>query len=279
MLKYYMQEPIGVFDSGIGGLTVVKHLFLQLPLESIVYFGDTARVPYGSKSIETIRRYALESTRFMMTHQAKFIVVACNTTSAVALEDIRSIYQYPVIGVIEPGASAAVKATRNKVIGVIGTKATIRSEAYPKAIHQLDASIKVISKPCPLFVPLVEEGLFSGAITESVIRLYIEPLIAEGIDTLVLGCTHYPLLRASIQKVVGDSIRLIDSGKATAAVVKELMMESNLQNKDAKSLHHQFYVSDSVGDFERLGSAFLEKQIPPVNKAEVEYIVSLGKKT
>ena len=265
-----MSQPIGVFDSGIGGLTVVKHLFQQLPHESIVYFGDTARVPYGSKSVDTIRRYAMEDTRFLMSKEVKFIVVACNTTSAVAMKDIGQVFQNPVVGVIEPGARAAVKNTHTRRVGVIGTKATINSEAYSKAIAKLDPTIQVFSSPCPLFVPLVEEGMLQGEITNSIIRMYLEPLLKNGIDTLVLGCTHYPLLRQAIQGVVSNLVTLIDSGEAAAIEVKEQLAQSSLETKSQKNGEHQFYVSDSVADFEKVGNSFLGEKLPKVKKTDIE---------
>lgn len=235
-----------------------------------MYFGDTARVPYGSKSVETICRYAVEDTRLLMSKNVKFIVVACNTTSAVALNDIRKIFSHPVVGVIEPGARAAVKTTHNKRVGVIGTKATINSDAYAKAIAKLDSTIQVFSAPCPLFVPLVEEGLLTGNITECVVRMYLEPLIKKGMDTLVLGCTHYPLLRPVIQSVVGNLVNLIDSGEATALEVKEELTKSELLQTQPNKKQHQFYVSDSVQDFEKVGNLFLGGNLPKVERMNIE---------
>jgi glutamate racemase len=253
--------PIGVFDSGIGGLTVVKELIRHLPHESLVYFGDTARVPYGSKSIETIRRYALESAQFLISHRVKSLVVACNSSTAAGLDHIQDKFKVPVVGVIEPGAQSAVAITKNNRVGVIGTKATIRSEAYPNVIKRLNDSITVFSAPCPLFVPLVEEGWLTGPITESVIRAYLTPLLTQRIDTLVLGCTHYPLLKKSITAVVGTEIKLVDSGTATAAAVKTILAETGLAAAATHQPEYQFFVSDMVADFERIGKMFLGPQL------------------
>ncbi len=267
-----MSSSIGVFDSGIGGLSVVKHLFMQLPRESVIYFGDTARVPYGSRSIDTIRRYALECTQFLMSFHVKYIVVACNTTSAVAMDDIKGLFGNPVIGVIEPGARAAARATQNGRIAIIGTKATVSSNAYKKAIHTLNPDFKIYSQACPLFVPLVEEGMLEGPITESIIEYYLDPLLKEGIDTLVLGCTHYPLLRPVIQKVVGRSVRLIDSGEEAAVEAKTQLINLGLELKDSPPLCHQFFVSDHVANFEKIGADFLGDKLPKVHKVELKEI-------
>jgi glutamate racemase len=265
-----MTSSIGVFDSGIGGLSVVKHLFKQLPRESVVYFGDTARVPYGTRSIETIRRYALECTQFLMSYHVKYIVVACNTVSSVAMEDIRGLFGKPVIGMIEPGVRAAVNATRNGRIAVIGTKATIASESYKKAIHSINPELQVFSQACPLFVPLVEEGMLEGSIPESIVRFYLEPLLKENIDTLVLGCTHYPLLKPVIQKAAGDSVRLIDSGEAAAIETKTQLLELGLEIKESALPVHQFFVSDRVANFEKISAAFLGKRLPGIAKVELK---------
>ena len=216
-------RPIGVFDSGIGGLTVVKALRDRLPNETILYLGDTARVPYGPKSPETVRRYALELAQMLMQKNAKALVVACNTVSSVALPLLTRKFSVPVIGVIEPGARAALQATRNRHVGVIGTRATIRSGAYEKALRATDNNVRVSSRACPLLVPLIEEGLLDDDVTDQVIVRYLEPLLADGIDTLVLGCTHYPLLSAAIARVLGGEIALVDSAQNCAIAVQEIL--------------------------------------------------------
>jgi glutamate racemase len=256
--------PIGVFDSGVGGLTVVKELIRQLPQESLIYFGDTARVPYGSKSIDTIRRYALESAQFLVSHQVKALVVACNSSTAAGLDQIQSKFKVPIIGVIEPGATSAVSTTKNLRVGVIGTKATIRSEAYPTVIKRLNNQTTVFSAACPLFVPLVEEGWLTGPITESVIRAYLTPLLTQRVDTIVLGCTHYPLLKKSITAVVGETVKLVDSAIATAVATKQILNETKREANLTQVPEYKFYVSDAVADFERIGKMFLG---PKLSKA------------
>jgi glutamate racemase len=220
--------PIGVFDSGIGGLTVAAAMRDLLPAENIFYIGDTARVPYGGKSRETIERYSREIGGMLVTEDAKVIVVACNTASALGIPAMREKFATPIVGVIEPGARAAVAATKNGRIGVIGTRATIYSRAYERAIHALDRDIQVLSAPCPIFVPMIEEGWLDDGITDQVIRRYIEPLVREEIDTLVLGCTHYPLLRGPLQRFVGNDITLVDSAHNCALAVKDLLKAQRL---------------------------------------------------
>jgi glutamate racemase len=224
-------RPIGVFDSGIGGLTVVAELRRVLPHERILYIGDTARVPYGGKSAETVTRYSREISDHLIAEGAKLIVVACNTASALSVPTLAPSIEVPLIGVLEPGASAAVKATKNKMIGVIGTKATIGSSAYKKAICTLDTEMTVSSVACPLLVPLIEEGLFEDDVTSVILQRYLDPMLAEGIDTLVLGCTHYPLLKRVIQRICGPSVTLVDSAENCALAVKELLA-SQTQNPD-----------------------------------------------
>jgi glutamate racemase len=223
------QQPIGVFDSGIGGLTVVSALRRLLPNERIHYLGDTARVPYGGKSAATVERYSLELTDMLLAEDCKAIVVACNTASALALTTLCENTRVPVVGVIRPGAEAAVAASRNKHVGVIGTRATIRSGAYERAIRALDPEVKVSAKACPLFVPLIEEGWLDGEITDRVIRQYLEPLVEGEIDTLVLGCTHYPLLRKALEAFLGDAVRLVDSAENCAGAVSRLLERENLR--------------------------------------------------
>ena len=216
-------DPIGVFDSGIGGLTVAAALKKHLPSETIFYIGDTARVPYGGKSRKTVERYSIEIGGLLLAEQAKMIVVACNTASALAVPRMKELFKVPVQGVVTPGAEAALRATRNGRIGVVGTRATIASGAYEHAIHALDPRAKVFSDPCPLLVPLIEEGMFDDPITDQIINRYLAPLLAEDIDTLVLGCTHYPLAQEAIARVAGEAISLVDSAENCALAVKVLL--------------------------------------------------------
>jgi len=222
-------RPIGVFDSGIGGLTVVKALRDLLPNENIFYLGDTARVPYGPKSPETVRRYAVELAGILTRRNAKALVVACNTVSSVALPLLTKEFSVPVIGVIEPGARAALQATRNRHIGVIGTRATIRSGAYEKALRAADDNVRVSSRACPLLVPLIEEGLLDDEVTDRMIMRYLEPMLTDGIDTLVLGCTHYPLLAGAIERSLQSKIKLVDSAHNCARAVEEILDRHSLR--------------------------------------------------
>lgn len=228
------EKPIGVFDSGIGGLTVVRALRQLLPNETIFYLGDTARVPYGGKSAATVERYSLEITEMLLAENCKTIVVACNTASALALPRLEATTPVPITGVIRPGAQAAMAATRNGHIGVIGTRATINSGAYERALLALDPAVRISARACPLFVPLIEEGWLESEITDGVVRQYLAPLVEEGIDTLVLGCTHYPLLREAIGRFLGDEVRLVDSAQNCATAVARLLEEKDLRaDRDA----------------------------------------------
>jgi glutamate racemase len=223
-------KPIGVFDSGIGGLTVVHALNIRLPHENIVYFGDTARVPYGPKSPQVVREYAAQDVEFLISKDVKMVVIACNTVSAVALDIVQKHAHGPVVGVILPGAEAGTKATKNKRIGVIGTRATVGSNAYTNALRQIDREVRVFAQECPLFVPLAEEGWVDHQVTRMVAKEYLFPLTLEKIDTLILGCTHYPILRSAISAAVGRSVTLIDSAEATAAEVERTLDEHRLRN-------------------------------------------------
>jgi glutamate racemase len=257
--------PIGVFDSGIGGLTVVREILRQLPHEDVIYFGDTARVPYGPKSPETVRRYAHEITSFLEREGVKAVVVACNTATAHAIESLRDSFTLPIVGVIEPGARAAVRASEGERIGVIGTLGTINSGAYERAIHAARADARVVAAACPLFVPFVEEGWLEHDATSLVAREYLSPLAASGIDTLVLGCTHYPLLKPVIAHAVGPDIRLIDSAEETAAELARLLDERQLTHPartDAPTL--RFIASDAPEQFRRVGRRFLGATIDAV---------------
>ncbi len=262
-------NPIGVFDSGIGGLTVVRELMQILPGENIVYFGDTARVPYGTKSEKTIREFSIQNTKFLLSQNVKAIVIACNTSSAIALNDIQSIANLPVIGVIEPGAVASVGTTKNKRIAVIGTTATISSKAYEKKIKSLEQTIEVYSKACPLFVPIVEEGWFNHKIAYLAAEEYLTELKRYSIDTLVLGCTHYPLLKDTIQKVMGDKVKLIDSGVETARVVKKVLEENDLLNQSDLRPYYKFFVSDLPQQFKKIGEMFLGREIENLIKIDL----------
>jgi glutamate racemase len=242
-------RPIGVFDSGIGGLTVVKAVCDLLPSENIVYLGDTARVPYGPKSPETVQRYAAELAELLMRKNAKTLVVACNTVSSVALPLLAKKFSAPVIGVIEPGARAALQATRNRHIGVIGTRATIRSGAYEKALHATDNNVRVSSRACPLLVPLIEEGLLDDEVTDRVIARYLEPLLSDGIDTLVLGCTHYPLLSPAIARAFGDRVRLVDSAINCALAVEQLLDERSLRAPQSDRGNLRVMLTDAADNF------------------------------
>jgi glutamate racemase len=261
-------QPIGVFDSGIGGMTVVRALTHHLPNENIVYFGDTARVPYGPKSQQVVRAYALQDTEVLLQHDVKLIVIACNTVSAVALDIVQKRAKVPVVGVILPGAEAAALATKNKRIGVIGTVGTIFSNAYTNAIRQLDPGIKVFGQPCPLFVPLAEEGWIDHKATELIAKEYLFPLSLEKIDTLVLGCTHYPILRDIIGKVLHQSVTLIDSGEATAVVVKNMLTDLKLNNTSTLKPNLQFFVSDVPHKFVEIGERFLGNKFGKVHRVE-----------
>jgi glutamate racemase len=268
-----MNKPIGVFDSGIGGLTVVKQLLQYLPNEDIVYFGDTARVPYGTKSEKLIKRYALEDAAFLKQFDVKILVVACNSVSAVALDLLVSSCTIPVLGVIEPGVEAAVSQTHKNKIGVIGTTATINSNAYYRKIIKLNPDIQVLSQPCPLLVSLVEEGWITETITRLTIEKYLQPLLTDGVDTIILGCTHYPVLKDMIQQVVGEQISLIDSGKETARKVKELLINSKLEHRDPGKPSLQFYVSDIPFKFDEIGTRFLGRSLVNTKRAEFDKFI------
>ena len=263
------QKPIGVFDSGIGGLTVVHALTECFPHENIVYFGDTARVPYGSKSPQVVREYAGQDIDFLLGNDVKMVVVACNTVSAVALDVVQKHAHMPVIGVIVPGAAAAVHSTRNKRIGIIGTRATVNSRAYAHAIRQIDPDVQVFSQACPLFVPLAEEGLTDHQATALIAKEYLFPLLLEKIDTLILGCTHYPVLRTAIAAAAGTAITLIDSGAATAVEVGHLLDTTDLRNPSAQKPNLRFFVSDIPAKFTEVGERFLGQRMGMVRRAAV----------
>ena len=260
------KRPIGIFDSGMGGLTVVKEMLKILPNEDIVYFGDTARVPYGPKSKETVVRFSIENILFLLKHEVKLIVVACNTSSSAALPTLANHFKIPLLGVIEPGARKAVDTTKNGRIGVIGTRTTINSGAYKKYIHKYDKKVKVYSQCCPLFVPLVEEGWFDCKVTKDVATKYLTELKQKNIDSIVLGCTHYPLLKPMIRKVMGESVVLIDSAKQVAQQVKAILKKENLISGNKSKGLVNFYVSDEPDNFTKNGKKFLGDSLKCVRK-------------
>jgi glutamate racemase len=251
------RTPIGVFDSGIGGLTVVRELMRQLPDERIIYFGDTARVPYGPKSPDTVRRYSREIATWLQHQGVKSIVVACNTATAHALETLTDEFPFPVIGVVEPGARAAVRASHGGAIGVIGTAGTIGSGAYERAIRNLAPNARIAARACPLFVPLVEEGWLDRDATRLIANEYLTPLRRDSVDTLVLGCTHYPLLKPLIGDVMGSDVRLIDSAQETAAETARVLEENKLRANGRLTAPHRFVASDAPEQFLRMGQRFL----------------------
>ncbi|HEX9105669.1 MAG TPA: glutamate racemase [Longimicrobiales bacterium] len=263
-------RPIGIFDSGIGGLTVAREVVHRLPHESIVYFGDTARVPYGPKSPETVRRYSREATAFLMSRGVKAVVVACNTATAHALEALRAELPVPVLGVIEPGARAAVAASHAHRVGVIGTAGTIHSGAYDLAVRRRLEDARVYAQPCPLFVPLVEEGMESTHATRLIAEQYLRPLHDMDVDVLVLGCTHYPLLRPVIQQIMGSAVTLVDSGAETARELEQTLAQRGLLRTDSAPPRHEFYASDSPMRVKELGSRFMGEIIGEVTLMDVE---------
>ncbi|OPZ92372.1 MAG: Glutamate racemase [Firmicutes bacterium ADurb.Bin419] len=263
-------RPIGVFDSGIGGLTVLKEINRLLPQESVVYFGDSGRAPYGTKSKETVIKYTFQDIRFLQNQDIKMIVIACNTASACSLERVKTSFDFPIVEVVQPGAAAAAKATRNNRIGVIGTPATVSSGVYEKAITRINSSIEIFSKPCPMFVPLVEEGWWENEIAFKIAEEYLLPLKELGIDTLVLGCTHYPLLQNTIQKVMGDDVKLVNSALEVAKVVKEGIEGNNNCRDEKVTPVYRYYTSDSVEKFESLGNSILNSKIHSAEKVDIE---------
>jgi glutamate racemase len=263
------QKPVGIFDSGIGGLTVVKEVKKVLPKETIIYFGDTARVPYGTKSKETITRFAVEDANFLIQKGVKAIVVACNSVSSNSLDYLKAHYSIPILGVIEPGVFHACKETENKKVGIIGTAATIESGTYEKQIKMKCPEIAVYSKSCPLFVPLAEEGWLDRQATLLIAQEYLQDLINNGIDTLVLGCTHYPLLKRIIRRVTGEEIFLIDSAYYTALALKALLQENDILNHRSEEEKIEFYLSDIPRGFSEVGERFLGSKIEGVTVVDI----------
>lgn len=258
------EYSIGVFDSGVGGLTVMQQLLRVLPNENFVYFGDTARLPYGEKSPETIIRFSLENATFLLENKIKLLVVACHTASAYALRRLEELAAIPIIGVIEPGAHRAVTMSKNQSIIVLGTKATVRSRAYHEAILKRSPYAKVMSIACPLFVPLVEECYIRHPATKLIVQEYLEPLKDSDVDTILLGCTHYPFLKELIQEVAGSGVQIVDSAIACADQVVETLAQRNLQSAQRQAFEHRYFVSDDPVKFQQLGERFLGMTIGQV---------------
>lgn len=264
--------PIGVFDSGVGGLTVAREIMRQLPSENIVYFGDTARVPYGSKSKNNIIRFSRQIIHFLQTKQVKAIVIACNTASALALDVVREEVDIPVLGVVEPGARAALAVTKTGKVGVIGTEATIRSAMYEKIIHTLDPKVSVVGKACPLFVPLVEEGFAKHRVSDEIVDYYLSSFKDTEIDSLILGCTHYPLLRTKIREYMGEQMTLVNPAYETAMDLKKLLEERQMlnQNSSEEWPSYSFYVSDAADKFKRFANSILPYNIETIQQIHIE---------
>jgi glutamate racemase len=253
-------KPIGIFDSGIGGLTVLKEVEKILPYEDIIYFGDTARVPYGNKSKSTIIKFSTQNILFLLRKKVKMVILACNTSSSLALDYLKNIFNIPIIGVIEAGAKKAIKLSRKRRIGVIGTKSTIESRSYEKEISKIDKEIKIYSYACPLFVPLVEEGLLYGKIVKEIVKMYLAPIKKRKVDTIILGCTHYPLLKEEIATYL-KNVKIVDSAREVALYAKDTLEKYNLLNLKNNRRRINFYVTDNPQDFMRLARLFLKRKI------------------
>jgi len=260
---------IGVFDSGVGGLTVIREIFRILPKEQVIYFGDTARCPYGPRSRRIVQEFSIQNVNFLLSLAVKFVVNACNTSSAIALNLLKRNFNLPMMGVIEPGAKAAVKSTRNGKVGVIGTSGTIASQSYKKAINKMDKDLLVFSYPCPLFVSLAEEGFLDEKATYLIAQTYLQPLKDDGVDTLILGCTHYPPLKKVIARVMGDGVTLINSAEETARELKNSLFEKKLLKKRSQNPVHKFFVSDQPKKFIQIGQRFLGKKIKKVKMIDI----------
>ena len=265
--------PIGIFDSGVGGLTVAREIMRQIPNERLVYFGDTARVPYGNKSKETITKYSKQIIRFLKTQNVKAIVVACNTASAYALDEIEKELDIPIIGVVKPGAKVAAEATRNKKVGVIATAGTIQSRIYAEYIEGIDKEIRVVGKACPLFVPLVEEGLLEDPVTDEIATRYLNELKDLDIDTLILGCTHYPLIRSTLGRIMGDNVTLVNPAYETAVELRSLLEREGLLNPSTDRLgtnQYQFFVSDGADKFKAFANSIIKYGILSAKVIHIE---------
>lgn len=268
-------KAIGIFDSGVGGLTVLREIVKALPQEDTVYLGDTARVPYGTKSPETVVRFARQITSFLLSRDIKLLVVACNTASAVSLDELKAEFPIPIVGVIEPGAVQAAAVTKSGRVGVIGTAGTIRSSAYTKAIKRINPDIEVITAECPIFVPLAEEGWVDNEVARLTAGIYLKDLKASGVDTLVLGCTHYPLLKGLIGEVMGEGVTLVDSAQETARVVKEILAARGETRPDQETGNHHFFVTDVPAGFIRVGNRFLGGVLGDVYQVNLENCIPL----
>lgn len=264
-------DPIGVFDSGLGGLTVLKEITALMPSENTIYFGDTGRTPYGSKSPETVIKYSTQISRFLLQLNIKLLVIACNTASAAAYRSVSRMAGIPVVEVITPGAAAAVQSSQNQRIGVIGTKGTIASQVYVDAIRQqARPKTEIFQQACPLFVSLAEEGWWDHEVSQKIADIYLQPLIEQDVDTLVLGCTHYPLLKKVIQRSMGPNVRLIDAGSRVAQSVRQVLLQTGQANDASFSGRQVFYTSDSVDYFQQLGSRFLDQPIRQTQRIDIE---------
>lgn len=265
--------PIGVFDSGVGGLTVAREIMRQIPDENLIYFGDTARVPYGNKSKETITKYSRQIVHFLEEQKVKAIVVACNTASAYALDELEKEIDVPMIGVVKPGAKVAAEATKNGKIGIIGTEGTVASQIYSIYIKEINPQLKVIGKACPLFVPLVEEGLWQDPVTDEIAARYLNELIASDIDTLILGCTHYPLIRSTVGRIMGEGVTLVNPAYETAGELKRLLTQEDLLNDRKSGLgsnRYRFYVSDMADKFKTFANSILKYGILSAERINIE---------
>lgn len=263
-------RPIGIFDSGFGGLTVVKEIINYLPNENLVYFGDNGRAPYGTKSNETIIKFTFQNIRFLLEHDIKLLVIACNTASSCSLPAVLENFDIPVIEVIKPGSKTAVRESKNGRIGVIGTAATVGSMVYEKTIKEKKPESSVFSKACPMFVPIVEEGWWDNEISYLIAREYLTELKGNGIDTLLLGCTHYPLLTKTISKVFENEVALVSSAQAVAEAVKEYLEIQNIEARTTNKPFYSYYTSDNVEKFVNLGSVILERTIETIKHIDIE---------
>ena len=264
-----MNRPIGIIDSGVGGLTVAKEVMRQLPYEEIIYLGDTARCPYGPRPVEEVKRFTWEMTQFLLGKNIKMLVIACNTATAVVLEEIRNELSIPVLGVIQPGARTAIKVTDNYRIGIIGTEGTVRSRAYEHALRSINRKTYVESLACPKFVPLVESGEYDGYVAKKVVTETLEPLINKGLDTLILGCTHYPLLEPLIRNVMGKDVKVISSGEETAREVSTILSHNDVFAERDEQPQHSFYTTGSRTIFSSIASQWLEVPIDHVEKIKL----------
>jgi len=270
-----MNRPIGVFDSGVGGLTVARQIYRHLPNESVVYFGDTARIPYGNKRFSTLRRFAHDGACFLLSQNIKALVVACNTIASLCLDELQQRLDFPVVGVIEPAARAAVAASRSKRIGLIGTRATIESGAYPKAIREMDPQVEVFATACPLFVPLIEEGWLDNEVADQVVAHYLADMRRLGPDTLLLGCSHYPLMAPAIQRFMGEQVTLVESGEATVLELANALAGLGLLRSSPDPPTRRFFVSDLSTNFRNVAASYLDGRIGDVVEIDVEKIGTL----